>query len=63
MNKTKLQLYGCLQKLHLCVSYSTTLRVFDKLGEGYDAAVLSWKKEIESKVLDEVQYDYDLTQV
>ena len=41
------QVYQRLQKLQLCLSHKQTLKVIDKMGEGFDAKVWKWKKEVE----------------
>ena len=42
-----MQVYQWLQKLQLCLSHKQTLKVIDTMGEGFDAKVLIWKKEVE----------------
>ena len=57
-------MYERLQKLHLCVSHATTIRMFDKLGQNFDSEVFKWKEELESKVLNNNQVDaHEATQV
>lgn len=40
-----------LQKLHLCMSHSSTIKLFDYIGKDFDSEVLMWKKAIESEVM------------
>ena len=42
-----MQVYQQLQKLKLCLSHKQTLKVIDMVGEGFDAKVLIWKREVE----------------
>lgn len=40
-----------LQKLQLCMSHSSTIRLFDAIGEDFDSEVLEWKEVIETEVM------------
>ena len=40
-------MYDRLQKVGLCLSHRSTIRLVDKFGEGFDRKVLQWKTEIE----------------
>ncbi len=42
-----MQVYQRLQKLHVCMSHTGTIRLMDKVGEGFDRKVYAWKKEVE----------------
>ena len=40
-------MYNRLQKVGLCLSHRSTIRLVDKFGEGFDQKVVQWKTEIE----------------
>ena len=42
------QVYDRLQKVGLCLSHGRTIKLVDRLGEGFDEQVLHWKSQIES---------------
>lgn len=42
------QVYDRLQKVGLCLSHGRTIKLVDRLGEGFDERVLHWKSLIES---------------
>lgn len=46
-----LQAYQRLQKLHVCMSHDSTIKLMDNVGEGYDQKVVTWKKETEDSIL------------
>ena len=41
-------MYDRLQKVGLCLSHGGTIKLVDRLGQGYDEKVLQWKALIES---------------
>ena len=45
------QVYTRLNKLGFCLSHAQTLRVIDRLAEGHDQVMQSWKALVEQKVL------------
>lgn len=46
------QVYDRLQKLSLCVSYRTLLRLLDKIGTDYDQEVKNWSNSLLSTIPD-----------
>ena len=40
-------MYDHLQKVGLCLSHRSTIRLVDKFGEGFDTKVVQWKTKIE----------------
>ena len=40
-----------LQKLQLCMSHSSTIRLFDAIGKDFDSEVLQWKEVIETELM------------
>ena len=41
-----LQIYTRLQKLMLCMSHKTTIRLVDQMGKNHDSDVCGWRDEI-----------------
>ena len=48
--KHMFQTYVHLQKMLLCLSHKSTLNCIDKLGEKYDAKVISWREKLEQEL-------------
>lgn len=40
------QVHQRLQKLNVCVSHSSVIRLLDKVGSGFDAKVIKWRDDI-----------------
>ena len=43
-------MYDRLQKVGMCLSHSCTLKLVDKLGEGFDKKVLQWRSKAEASM-------------
>ena len=47
----KIQVFVRLQKLGLCVSHSSTIKMLTCVGKDFDSKVLAWKSTIESELM------------
>lgn len=46
-----LQVYQRLQKIGLCMSHFSTIKLVDSLGEDFDMTVKEWKQVAENKMV------------
>ena len=46
----RIQVYDRLQKVGLCLSHGRTIKIVDRLGEGFNEKVLQWKSVVESSM-------------
>lgn len=44
------QVFTRLQKVGLCLSHGSTIKLVDELGKGFNQRVLEWKADVESSI-------------